>query len=194
MNDINTFFTNVYSSKNFHFILENHKVLKYHWSRYNLQFPVFRKILESNIVNDEQYILCIFYKDNYNNVDIQFGSSETAKYTETYIKTLSRCLGEELGLNIIGQNIDNYNFHNFTFKNKNINLWAINIENLNKNSQIQNENISPDNRNNKTYCIIYGNEKNILEYMNSEVKLDKSEDNIKGIIAIKLKDLKIILY
>jgi len=190
--DINTFFTNINDYENFGKIKENLKTFKEHWSKYNLQFPVFKKILEMKVINDEDYILCVFYKNNQNKIDIQFGTSETAKYNETYITTLKRCIGEELGLNIVEKNI-NYNFHNFSFKNKNVNLWAININNLKKNKEVKDENINTDNRNNKTYCIIYGNENNILEYFKDNIILDKSEDNIKGIIAIKLKDIKRII-
>jgi hypothetical protein len=192
LTDVNSFFININNYENFCKVEENHKTFKKNWSTYKLQYPVFKKIIKMNVIKDEEYILCIFYKNNKNKFDIQFGTSETAKYNETYINTLKRCLGEELGLNILEKNI-NYNFHNFNFKNKNVNLWAINIENLKKNKEVKDENINVDNRNNKTYCIIYGNENNILEYLKDDIILDKSEDNIKGIIAFKLKDIKKII-
>lgn len=195
INDIKTFFKNINHYENFIEIKDSYKNFKEHLSKYNLQFPVLKKIFKMNLINDEDYILCVFYNNNKNNnIDVQFGTSETAKYNETYINTLKRCLGEELGLKIIDKNI-NYNFHNFSFKNKNVNLWAINIQNLKK-IEVKNENINIniDNKNNKTYCIIYGNENNILEYLKNNIILDKSEDNIKGIIAIKLKDIKRLIY
>jgi hypothetical protein len=187
--DMKNFFTNISSNKNGFFFIENVNKLKKHWSTYKLQIPIFNRLMRKNI-SDEQYILCIFYKNYLNEIDIQFGTSETAKFNEIELETLRRCLGEELGLKL-NNNINYQNYlEKFNYNKKNVNLWTINIKNLLINQNIENENHNNDNRNNKTYCIIYGDEEDIFKYIKTNIKLNESPDNIRGIICFKWKDLK----
>ena len=152
------------------------------WSTYNLQYPVFKRILESNIIEDDDYILCVFY-----NNDIQLGASETGKENEISIDNLKRCLGEELGLRLINGKLNNINFRHYS---KYVDLWMIDINNLKKLRRSKSKNEKEDNKNQKSYCIVYGKLEGILNYLTDDIKFDHNEDNIQGVVAFNFSDLK----
>ena len=154
-----------------------------------------------NIEYYEYYVLCILYyaKDQKFFTDFQFGVTETFKnlsnqntdYPEDIRSAFDRSLGEELGLE--------FNYVNPVWFHKNpeliLSIIDITKTKLNKDSK------SLDNRRdykNKTTnkkikmgIIVYGTEKEILEYLNNNtIKLDKSVDKIAGIVGVKFKDIK----
>lgn len=177
------------------------------WSDFNIQWDMFN-LVNSRIdeIDDDTYVLCILYyaKDDQKFfTDFQFGVTETFKNLsyqntddpEDIWSALNRSLGEELGLNY------DDNQEVWVHKTPELILSIIDITKtkLNKDSK------SLDNRRdykNKTTkkkikmgIIVYGTEKEILEYLNNNtIKLDKSVDKIAGIVGVKFKDIQTYFY
>ena len=156
------------------------------WSTYSPQYHILRQVMSK--IQSEQYVLCVLYgnaeKDTF--TDIQFGVTESFKKGESVISAFKRSLGEELGL--FTEHIPS--FTNTRYNGKEYIISTIDITN----TTLQTINTQPSNLLNdipqKMASIVYGDKKNILEYLNAEnIILHNNTDNIVGIVAVQFKEI-----
>jgi len=160
------------------------------WSTHKLQNSILKTIKEQvTYIKDEDYILCPIYGTEKTFSDFQFGATETRKDNETSYDCLRRCLGEELGIRI------NNEPENLVFDSIGTEIYCFNILDPNISKlvdRIEDPDTGIDNKTlPKVASIIYGSEKNILKFLDSEKILrDENSDNIVGISAVKYSEAK----
>lgn len=160
------------------------------WSTYYIQEELVRMAMRSRLINDNDYVLCPLYGELITREfgDFQFSATETYKRDESDFSAFDRCLGEELGLFYDNDDMP-YN-EQFIHGGKE---WFNTIININELTKIRfprrNDN-RPDNARKKMSTIVYGNKRNILNYLNGVIKFDASNDDIVGVVAIKFKEAK----
>lgn len=156
------------------------------WSKYKLQKEMIKVAIESRLVKNNDYVLCVLYGNRQRRefFDFQVGASETYKFREVDKSAFERCLGEELG---VRYNKDN---RPFITKHKNINYAVVNISDTRPINKSKPEFKSIDDENKKMYCFIYGNVKDIKKFLENDLILDKSSDTIVGLVAISFADIR----
>ena len=181
---------NLYFETDFDFI-ENHNL----WSDYFLQTPTVDIANMHGLLRDNDYVLCVLYGNRLNDTfsDVQFATSETAKYREKDINTLKRTLGEELGLGLRTSRIPSE--IKYGIVDRLVTIYSINIRDTVLNSERGTvktvEAPGSDDRFRKTAVCVYGNKRDICSYLNNpNIFLDKSEDKIVGFVAVKFSDAK----
>lgn len=184
---------NLYYESDFDFIID-HKL----WSDYFLQTPIVEISDRYNRIDDDDYVLCILYGDPDTDdfTDVQFGSTETAKRSETDKDNFRRTLGEELGLELNTKipRGEKYGFGKLT-----LTTYSINIRNTALKSEIGNvlttKALGDDDKTRKAGVCVYGTKTDICSYLNKpDIILDESDDKITGILAVKFKDAKRYFY
>jgi len=190
--DINLGFRKVNYLKNCYSLLSNGIYRMRLWSTYRLQNSIIKTIKENvTYIKDDDYILCPIYGLEKTFSDFQFGATETRKEDETSLDCLKRCLGEELGLRI-----DNdVEIENMILDSTGTEIYCFNILNPNITKiaeRIEENNIGIDDKSlPKVATIVYGSEKNILKFLDTEKILrDENDDNIVGIAAVKYSEAK----
>lgn len=187
-------------SCNNYFILKSSKLEEHEmWSTYKLQIGIIQALLREykNLIDKNDYVLCPIYADendeNYFN-DIRFGITETSKENENIFDCFKRGIGEELGFRYIKDNLPENCIEMFFKKNKYF-IYPINIADTKSitpiKKQVPDNTIRDDKYLPRSGCIIYGNESDILKYLNRDkILLDMSNDDIIGLAAIKFQDAK----
>lgn len=131
-----------------------------------------KEIIE--LLPNNMYVLGVCYKD-----DSQICMSGKMKQDENPLESIKRELLEEMNLwsNKIKfcKQIKNNIFYNLDIQNCNVNYW--NKVNTNKEGL------------NRVVCCVYGEYKNIMNYMNKFDLNLNNEDNIIGIWASKKSDI-----
>ena len=168
----------LYYTVDYYFIVYNNL-----WSYYHKQAFMVDSIKKE--IQKSHYILCPLYGDLKGDTftDLQFGVTETYKPDEKDIDAFDRSLGEELGL--YTENKPKYIVYERNFKLNKINI--LDTKFIEKAKHIEKDEKHPENI--KMATIVHGSEKYICNYLNKkEIVLDKSPDNIVGIVAVKLED------
>jgi len=160
------------------------------WSTYKVQKILIKKCIKNRTIPDNHYVLCPLYYDpkTGNYLDCQFGATETYKKNETDINAFYRCLGEELGV-YYNCEYEPYN-ENFKYEGKNWIMNIINIKDLKSISEPREHVTTKDDKSKKMACIVHGKKEDIMKYIKRPLILDKSEDNIGGIVALSFRDIK----
>jgi|UniRef100_A0A6C0CZS6 hypothetical protein len=159
------------------------------WSTYTPQYHILNQVISK--IQSDQYVLCVLYgnseKDTF--TDIQFGVTESFKKGESIISAFKRSLGEELGL--ITQYIPAFTNTRYNGKEYVINTINIKDTSLLQLHEINTHTINTQNNiPKKMASIVYGDKKNVLEYLNAEhIILHNNTDNIVGIVAIPFKEI-----
>ena len=168
------------------------------WSDFDIQWDMVE--YTDSIIDDNNYVLCALYggstPDTFS--DFQYGITESFKVKsnknksipEDDISAFYRSIGEELGLH--------YNSTTPIMcyeKSKNLKINVTNITNTKLNTYSKRLDYRQDFRYNrkkvKMGTIIHGTETEIKKYLNApNLFLDKSEDTIVGIVAVKFEDIK----
>lgn len=151
-----------------------------------------KKVLQSKINNGElqytDYIIGPLYKKN----DYQIGVTGGVKYNEPSAKAITRELGEEIGL--VPMKLEYLKTEKVeTTGNKTLTVYSLKFEDttfiLDHQHDLEIYN-GTDNRKKQVGCLVYGTEKYIKSFFSKEhIYLYKSEDTIKGIVAISIKDI-----
>jgi hypothetical protein len=162
------------------------------WSTFKPQKTILKEILRRNInINMNDYILCPIYGDESHFSDFQFGATETRKEGESEFDNLKRCLSEELGLKYESTYPPKISLEIKNKKNY-IKMFFINITGgeISPNLKSENESKIPDDKNtDKSGCIVYGSESDILNFLSRDkIIRDKSGDILVGITAISFRE------
>ena len=184
------------------------------WSMYQLQWPMIEDA--KLFIHDDEYVLCVLYhsimkiKINGNIVDVvdewsfsdfQLGITETFKIGENKSESFQRALKEELGLYYDNENYDRTGeYADISFRSnsryQNLTITDVNINELGANPYSMSILKTPDYINSfgekvKMGVLVHGSERLITKFLNRpEIFLNKSDDAIAGILAIKFKDVK----
>ena len=163
------------------------------WSKYGAQKEIVKEILRLNIdIKMDDYILCPLYGNEKVFTDFQFGATETRKIGENEIDNLKRCLSEELGLKYQGSSDLKSTSFEVKYKSNYIKIFILNINrgDLKPNLESAEENkFSDDKRADKTGCVVYGPENDILNFLKrDEIIRDKSTDPLVGIVGINFRE------
>lgn len=151
-----------------------------------LQFALSNK----GYVRDDDYIIGPLYTKN----EFQIGMSGTLEKNESFFNAIAREMGEEIG--IIPKNNNSLNLikqYNFQRKNKQVKFYVYDayikdcipvLEHQN------NANLSKtSDGDDKVGCYIYGNKKDVLNFLGSQIYRYKTSDNIIGLVAVKAGDI-----
>ena len=190
-----------FTSCNNYFILESSQLEEHDmWSTYKLQIGILQTLLRDykNLINKNDYVLCPIYADENNKDffhDIRFGITETSKENENIFDCFKRGIGEELGFRYLKDKPPENCIEIFFKKNKYF-IYPINIADTESISpiekQVPNNTIKDDKTLPRSGCIIYGNEYDVLNYLNRDkILLDMSNDDIVGLAAIKFHDARV---
>ena len=183
-------FRKVYYLNNCYSLLSNGIYRLRLWSTHKLQNSILRTLKEQvKFIKDDDYILCPIYGTEKYFSEFQFGATETRKNNETSYNCLKRCLGEELGIRINSEPenvlVDSVGTEIYCFNilDPKITKLVNRIEETD--SGIDNKVLS------KVASIIYGSEKNILKFLDTEnILRDENSDNIVGIASVKYSEAK----
>jgi 8-oxo-dGTP pyrophosphatase MutT (NUDIX family) len=139
--------------------------------------------LNSNLILDDDYILCPLYR----NGDFQVGITGGVKINEKFEDAALRECGEEVGL--IPKVLKTIEYG--SVGNKKITVYVCDIKNSEAVSEQfhwkKNENEEKDSNDKKIGVIIYGCKDKILEYMkNDKIYRYYSSDAIVGIVCVKV--------
>jgi hypothetical protein len=148
-----------------------------------MNVSLFMCVLKHSLIKKDDYLLCPLYEAG----DFQIGVTGSCQGTETSNEGLKREVGEELGVIPAGKI---YKIREFVNDTKTYSTYACDIKNCNF---ILNKNLDKskgkDNKNKKIGCFIFGNKTDILDFLSrGEIFPYKSEDNIIGVVAIKVSD------
>ena len=166
------------------------------WSRYKLQKPIVNAILKKRInIRDKDYILCPLYGTNRTFSDFQVGVTETRKVGESNFEGFKRSIGEELGLRYLKPEEPSGYVdikYNGNIKSR---IFTLNIDKTDMVKPIETpllDNLLDDDKKlSKSGCVVYGKEEDIVNFLNrDEIILDKSSDDIVGIVGVRFSDVK----
>lgn len=169
---------------------ENKKIIKDDITTYTFStyFPkMMRKAMNSHMIKENHFVLCPLYDKG----DFQIGVTGKVKLRETFFHGINRELGEEVGL-IIKNRKKLYYIKPITKKNTINQSFVINIKDT-KPVPINNKNfidLRPDTNNKKVGCIIYGEESDIISFMQKPIYRFLNDDKIIGLVSINVKDVK----
>jgi hypothetical protein len=183
-----------------YFILDIQKVYeKKLWSSYRVQKNIINSIIRKGInIRDKDYVLCPLYGDKEKISDFQFGVTETRKKDESIFDCFKRSIGEELGLRYL-KDVAPYGFIETSLKVRdeirNFKVYTLNINKTDYvvpvETVVEENPAKDDNSLIKSGCVVYGSEEDVLKFLNRDkIVLDKSSDNIIGIVAIKFGESK----
>lgn len=141
---------------------------------------------KNGYIRHDDYIIGPLYRLG----DFQIGMTGTVEEKETFHNAISRELGEEIGLVPKANNSLNVlKVSRYEKQTKKITftVYDIYIKHCNPVTEYQDNAILSKNKdcNDKVGCFIYGNKKDILDFLNSKIYRYKSEDDIIGLVAIQ---------
>lgn len=151
-----------------------------------------KKTLQEKWKNDELFEDDYIIGPLYNNNEYQIGVTGGVKYKEMLNKAITRELGEEIGLVPISLRYlskekvthdTNKTLVTYTLKYKNSTVILDHQHNLEINR-------SRDDRQKQVGCMVYGSLEEVQEFLSKDrIYVYKSDDNIKGIVAITVQDI-----
>ena len=169
----------------------------YPCSRY-FPFPMkhalFRLSGPFGCIRSSDYILCPLYDDN----KFQIGVTGTVEEKETFDHAIVRELGEEIG--IVPMNLHKLKIYNWQRQDKpdtEFHVYYTNLERCiavdsSKHGEVIREN--DDRIDQKVGCFIYGSLNEVKSFLGQEkINIYGSTDQIIGIVAIKMSDLRCYL-
>jgi hypothetical protein len=161
-----------------------------------LPFPMKETLFKSKKIKDDHYILCPLYSKGKNlKSDFQIGVTGTVEKDEEFIQTIKRECGEEIGLVCINvKEIKKYKWKRTYKDTVDFVMYETNIkdcETICESDSKISMNRDEDLIDKKVGCYIYGELKDILNFLNTEkIYRYKNEDDICGIVAIQVKIAK----
>lgn len=167
------------------------------WSTYYLQQNMFDYLINEGIypeyIDDVDYILCPIYstRDGSTISDVQFAVTETFKQHETEIESFKRAMGEECGLRHSLFEPPRWLSDFQVRRGLNVYPALVNIDETHPVLRPKGKGRGRDDSSRKTCLIVRGTEDEMKDFLNTpRILLDKSDDIIIGLAAIRFSDIR----